>query len=515
MRILYKSEKQTGVEYIMNFLKPDSPVMNLLSTIADLIVLNLLFVICSLPVITFGAAYSAKYYVAMKIVRGEDNGVIVPFFKAFIRNFKQSTAVWLIMIVAIALITLDWRWISYNGWANTALPYKIGIIAFSIVVALMTITIFPTIARYEMKTAELFKAALIFSIIKFIPLILILALMVGSVIACIWYAQWFPLIYVFCSTTITYFLCVVFIKQFDKLEKSQAEKLKALKESVEINPEKDAVGNISLAGAKKDVKKLEEKLNEPVVTEEVTGNRLTRFIKTERKKLKKLDSKDKLIYLAQYYLPVTVLILLFIVAVVWYGTDVYKSKMRVLGGGLINCAITEEGRDYATEGFLSWGGYKKNRTAMLVDSDFSYDTQSEFDDKYLEVAFRASIVTGTYDYMIVREDAIYNYATTDYFMDLNSILNMDNFTEDDFYYYVMTDEEKAREAQGFSLNDLLNIGSEDSDEPAPVALKLTDDIENKLGLDEQYTYYLAFTNPISLKPNSDYTKFVEYLFGKC
>ena len=111
----------------MNFLKPDSPVMNLLSTIADLIVLNLLFVICSLPVITFGAAYSAKYYVAMKIVRGEDNGVIVPFFKAFIRNFKQSTAVWLIMIVAIALITLDWRWISYNGWANTALPYKIGI----------------------------------------------------------------------------------------------------------------------------------------------------------------------------------------------------------------------------------------------------------------------------------------------------------------------------------------------------------------------------------------------------
>ena len=73
----------------MNLLKPDSPVMNLLSTIADLIVLHLLFVICCLPIVTIGAAYSAKYYVAMKIIRGEDSGVFAPFFKAFIRNFKR------------------------------------------------------------------------------------------------------------------------------------------------------------------------------------------------------------------------------------------------------------------------------------------------------------------------------------------------------------------------------------------------------------------------------------------
>ena len=45
----------------MNFLKPDSPVMNLLSTIADLIIVHLLFIICSIPIFTFGAAYSAKY----------------------------------------------------------------------------------------------------------------------------------------------------------------------------------------------------------------------------------------------------------------------------------------------------------------------------------------------------------------------------------------------------------------------------------------------------------------------
>ena len=143
----------------MNIIKPDSPVMDFLRTVTDLIVLNLLFVICSIPVFTFGAAYSAKYYVAMKKVRGEDSGTVVPFFKAFIRNFKQSTIVWIIMMIVIAVIGLDWQWIIYNGWGNTPLPYKIGIIVFSLLAFLMTVVIFPTIARYEMKTKELFKAA--------------------------------------------------------------------------------------------------------------------------------------------------------------------------------------------------------------------------------------------------------------------------------------------------------------------------------------------------------------------
>ena len=121
--------------------------MDFLGTVADLIILNLLFIICSLPIVTFGAAYSAKYYVAMKKVRGEDSGTIVPFFKAFKRNFKQSTVVWLIMLIAFALIGLDWQWIIYNGWSNTPVLYKVGIIAFSIFALLMTISIFTTIAR--------------------------------------------------------------------------------------------------------------------------------------------------------------------------------------------------------------------------------------------------------------------------------------------------------------------------------------------------------------------------------
>lgn len=502
----------------MNILKPDSPVMDFLRTVTNLVIVNILFIICSIPIITFGAAYSAKYYVAMKVIRGEGTGVFVPFFKAFKRNFKQSTAVWIVMLVAIFLIIFDWRWITYNGWSNTEFIYKFGVIAFSVAVLLMTMAIFPTIARYDMKTSELFKAALIFIIIKFIPLVLIVLLIIASVIACLWYAQWFPLVYVFTSTTITYFLSIIFIKQFDKLEKAQADKLQALKESVEYDPETDAVGNISLAGSKKEVSKLEKEMEgEDSKAAAKSGNKLVNYFKTEKEKLKGLTGKQKAVYFMQYYVPPIILVILVIGGICWYGHDVYKSKMRVLGGGVINGYPSEEGRKYATDGFLSWGGYDKARWASLIDSeDLNFKSDIEYEDKYLEVAFRATLVTGTYDYLIMREDAVYNYSTPDNFQDLSQLLNMDNFTEEDFYYYVATEEEKAKRSQGVSLNDLFGAGNKnDLDKPVPLALKLTDDIEKKLGLDEEYDYYIAFAYSFSANGDSNYQKFVEYLFGKC
>jgi len=501
----------------MNILKPDSPVMEFLRTVTNLIIVDLLCVLCCIPVITFGAAVSAKYYVSMKIIRGEGSGVVGPFFKSFAQNFKQATKVWLILLVAIFLIVFDWRWILYSGWNSTAFIYKFGVIFFSVAVTLMTLAIFPTIARYKMKTTELFKAALLFIMIKLIPLLLITLLIVGSVIACLWYAQWFPLVYAFTSTAITYYLSILCIKQFDKLEKAQEEKLKALKESVEYDPETDAIGNISLAGEKKNLKQLEGGLNEDdAKVADKSGNRFTRYIKTEKEKLKDLSFKQKLIYFAQYYLPSTVLVILVIGAAVWYGTDVYKSKMRVLGGGVINGYPTEAGIEYATKGFLEWGGYGKNRTSrLLAAEDLYFSDESEYEEKYLDVAFRAQIITGTFDYMIMREDAVYTYSTPDYFQDLSLLVDMDNFTEDDFYYYVETEAEKAKKGKGVSIDDLLGRGAKDSDNPIPIALKLTEEAKQNLGLDDGHDYYIAFAYAFSAKENNNYMKFIEYLFGKC
>ena len=93
----------------MNFFVIDSPVMKFLGRLGDIIILNLIFVVTSLPVITIGTALSALYAVAMKLARGEDPSILKEYMKAFKRNMKPATISWLIMSAAGALIFVDFR----------------------------------------------------------------------------------------------------------------------------------------------------------------------------------------------------------------------------------------------------------------------------------------------------------------------------------------------------------------------------------------------------------------------
>ena len=67
----------------MNFFVIDSPVMRFLGRIGDIIILNLIFVVTALPVVTVGMALSALYTVAMKLARGEDPSVLREYIRAF------------------------------------------------------------------------------------------------------------------------------------------------------------------------------------------------------------------------------------------------------------------------------------------------------------------------------------------------------------------------------------------------------------------------------------------------
>lgn len=88
------------------FFDLESPLMRVLNRVADLMILNLLMVVCCIPIITTGAAVTAMHYVLLKMVRGEEGYLIRGFFKSFKANFKQATLIWLIMLVVIAVISV-------------------------------------------------------------------------------------------------------------------------------------------------------------------------------------------------------------------------------------------------------------------------------------------------------------------------------------------------------------------------------------------------------------------------
>ena len=77
----------------------DSPLGQALSKFTDILILNLLFVLCSIPIITIGASYTALYSVTRRLVKDEEHHIVRSFFKAFKSNFRQATIIWLILLV--------------------------------------------------------------------------------------------------------------------------------------------------------------------------------------------------------------------------------------------------------------------------------------------------------------------------------------------------------------------------------------------------------------------------------
>ena len=82
----------------MRFFSYESKFSQLLMKLCYACYLELLWVICSLPIFTIGASTTALYYCCLKIVREEDSHVGAMFFRAFRENFKQATVLWLILL---------------------------------------------------------------------------------------------------------------------------------------------------------------------------------------------------------------------------------------------------------------------------------------------------------------------------------------------------------------------------------------------------------------------------------
>lgn len=60
--------------------------------------LNLLWLLCSLPVFTIGASTTALYYASLKLVRDQEQHIGAQFFRSFKENFRQATVLWLILL---------------------------------------------------------------------------------------------------------------------------------------------------------------------------------------------------------------------------------------------------------------------------------------------------------------------------------------------------------------------------------------------------------------------------------
>ena len=106
-----------------------------LRVLCDLMVLNVLWLICCIPIITVGPATSALCCVSLKLARGEPTATVRTFFEALKQNFVQALLLGLIGLAGFAVAVVDWLFaLSQQGSLRT-LYFVVGVIVSAVVLA--------------------------------------------------------------------------------------------------------------------------------------------------------------------------------------------------------------------------------------------------------------------------------------------------------------------------------------------------------------------------------------------
>ena len=202
----------------MGIFSPDSEFMLAVGKIADYVILNLLCVLFSIPIVTAGAAMTAKFYVAMKMTRGEEPQVLQAFLKSFRENLKQATGIWVIVLMIGASVAWDWYSILFGKSQGMFFAGKIIFLVMTILLWSVVYNIFPFLARFHMSTKEAIKGSLVFTFLNLPRMVVILLVTVLPYVIEAWYLEWGLAIWLFCTTVTLYYVSKMYVTEFRKIE---------------------------------------------------------------------------------------------------------------------------------------------------------------------------------------------------------------------------------------------------------------------------------------------------------
>ncbi|MBR0132163.1 MAG: YesL family protein [Lachnospiraceae bacterium] len=163
-------ERENDIKYNEILLeKPEkrsigSKILGFLTELGDLVILNWLWLVTSLPIFTIGASTAALYSTFYDINSNFEGNTIKQYFKNFKDNFKQGTVAWLITVLGYLIAFCD-AYFAFHGDRGTVFTIFFGFIfIFTFVAVSFTTTlVFPLIARYKNDLKHHFRNALALS----------------------------------------------------------------------------------------------------------------------------------------------------------------------------------------------------------------------------------------------------------------------------------------------------------------------------------------------------------------
>lgn len=151
------------------FLGVDSKLVQFFTLLGNLILLNLLWILTSLPIITAGAASAAMYAVIFQYAEGTDDAVLKPFIKSFLSNFRQSTLLWIPICLLFIMLGIDMVFLIGNAASGIAPLLWVPVVLISFLTAVILTYSFPLIAKFSAPLRNVLRNSVCLFFLNFFP----------------------------------------------------------------------------------------------------------------------------------------------------------------------------------------------------------------------------------------------------------------------------------------------------------------------------------------------------------
>ena len=149
----------------MKLFNPDSSIMIFLSRVADLVILNILWLVCCIPVVTIGASTTAMYHVIRHWQKDSVSSIMRDFFQSFKEDFKQATPVYLILLIPTVAVVMN-AMLIFNPENSAAVPSYLLVIWFISALILLFISsfVYPVMAFFADSIFKTLRNAMVLAL---------------------------------------------------------------------------------------------------------------------------------------------------------------------------------------------------------------------------------------------------------------------------------------------------------------------------------------------------------------
>ena len=165
----------------------DNPFWRGMGRIFDVFVLNVLWLLCCIPIVTIGPSTTALYYAMINLVRGEESYVSRDFFRSFRQSFKQSLLVGLLLTAVGVFLAAD-VYIAYKSGKGVYTFLMVFFFIIFLLWAFVTLYTFPLLAKFENSVKNTLILAFTLSIKNFSQTLM----MLFAVVLALWLCHLLP-----------------------------------------------------------------------------------------------------------------------------------------------------------------------------------------------------------------------------------------------------------------------------------------------------------------------------------